>query len=84
MAWVRQPAPSAFNDLKDLAAPDGTPWIDPATGGMPVWCPGQSIPLHTFVLADHNGVYRWESQLAAPGQETEGAFRNFTPWRSVN
>jgi len=79
-----------FGKWKDLAAPDGTPWIDNgeelggSQGAVPVHCPGDVIPVHTFVKADHNGVYRWESQLASPGRETEIAFVNFTSWKSVN
>ena len=37
-----------------------------------------------FINADHNGVYRWESQLAQPGDETEKGFRPFSNWRRIN
>ena len=37
-----------------------------------------------FINADHNGVYRWESQLAQPGHERENSFRPFSGWRSIN
>lgn len=83
-----------FGKWKDVLGPGGTPWIDGSDvgqqkntsqqGPVPVWCPGDTVTTHTFVTADHNGVYRWESQLAAPGKETEKGFANFTSWKSVN
>ena len=36
-----------------------------------MWCPGRTLPIRYYINADHNGVYRWESQLAAPGEEKE-------------
>lgn len=73
-----------FGKWKDLVMSDGKPWIAEGEGSIPVWCPGDVIPVHTYINADHNGVYRWESQLASPGKETEEAFTNFTSWKSVN
>jgi len=73
-----------FGKRQDLLLPDGTPWVATGNGSTPTWCPGDVVPIHTYVNADHNGVYRWESQLAAPGAETEKAFVNFTSWKSVN
>lgn len=73
-----------FGKRKDVVMPDGTPWIATGEGSIPTWCPGDVVPVHTFVNADHNGVYRWESQLASPGKETEKAFVNFTSWASIN
>jgi hypothetical protein len=71
---------------KDVVDSDGAPWIvdSQQNESIPIWCPGDAIRTHTLVTADHNGVYRWESQLAAPGKETESAFKNFTSWKSVN
>jgi hypothetical protein len=86
-------AKQSFGKWKNLVGPDGTPWIDgsdmgqlknESEGAIPIWCPGDVVRTHTFVNADHNGVYRWESQLAAPGKETEKGFANFTSWNSVN
>lgn len=76
-------SPEKFPALKDLIAPDGSKWIDPART-IPTWCPGDVIPIHFYIYADHNGVTRWESQLASPGMETEEAFKNFTSWQSDN
>jgi len=77
-----------FGKWKDQVGPDGQPWVDgndlELSGSVPIWCPGDVVPIHTFTKADHNGVYRWESQLAAPGRETESNFVNFTAWKSVN
>lgn len=73
-----------FGERKDLTMPDGTPWIAAGNGSMPTWCPGDVVPIHIYVNADHNGVYRWESQLASPGREVEAAFANITSWKSVN
>lgn len=73
-----------FGERQDLHLPDGTPWVATGNGSTPTWCPGDVVPIHTYVNADHNGVYRWESQLATPGAETEKAFVNFTSWKSVN
>lgn len=73
-----------FGKWKDHVMPDGSPWIASGEGGIPLWCPGDVMPIHVFVNADHNGVFRWESQLAAPGMEKEEAFANFTEWRSIN
>jgi len=72
-------------DFSSLMAPDGTPWVDPNGGpSQPpaVWCPGQSYPIRYYVNADHNGVFRWESQRSSPGAETEANFRNFSDWYS--
>lgn len=72
--------------MKDLKAPDGTPWID-ETGGtdkVTMWCPGKTFPIRFYINADHNGVVRWESQLVSPGAETEEGFKNFTDWVSFN
>jgi len=78
-----------FGKWKNHVGPDGKPWIDGSeveqtANSIPIWCPGDAISTHTFVNADHNGVYRWESQLASPGRETEQKFVNFTSWKSVN
>jgi len=79
-------SPDKYNDMKDILAPDGTPWVDP-TGGtdkVTMWCPGTTVPFRFYINADHNGVVRWESQLASPGAETEEGFKNFTEWVSFN
>lgn len=73
-----------FGRWQDLVMPDGKPWIATGEGSIPTWCPGDVISVHTYIHADHNGVFRWESQLAAPGEETEEAFVNFTSWKSIN
>merc|ERR1711865_1246625 len=62
-----------FGKWKNHVGPDGKPWIDGSeveqtANAIPIWCPGDAISTHTFVNADHNGVYRWESQLASPGR----------------
>lgn len=78
--------PDKFNDFNKVPSPDGTPWID-QTGGtdkVTMWCPGKTVPIRFYINADHNGVVRWESQLAAPGSETEEGFKNFTSWVSFN
>jgi len=79
-------SPSKYNDLGKINAPDGTPWVDQTgdTGKVTTWCPGQTVPYRIYINADHNGVVRWESQLAAPGAETEEGFNNFTEWKRFN
>lgn len=81
-------SPHRFPDFKALQTPEGAPWVDPNGGSdqcpQPFWCPGTSVPIRFFLYADHNGVFRWESQRAAPGAETEAGFTNFTSWQSIN
>jgi len=79
-------SPTKYNDMADLKAPDGTPWIDPegGSGKVTMWCPGKTVPIRFYINADHNGVVRWESQNVAPGAETEDGFKNFTDWVSFN
>eukprot|EP00406_Dinophysis_acuminata_P059047 CAMPEP_0179281670 /NCGR_PEP_ID=MMETSP0797-20121207/37276_1 /TAXON_ID=47934 /ORGANISM="Dinophysis acuminata, Strain DAEP01" /LENGTH=253 /DNA_ID=CAMNT_0020990391 /DNA_START=60 /DNA_END=818 /DNA_ORIENTATION=- len=78
--------PDQFGAAKTLRTAEGNLWVSKDGGGgrSVCWFPGQTVTIHVMLVADHNGVYRWESQLAAPGEEAEGAFKNFTPWRSVN
>ncbi|CAK0875202.1 unnamed protein product [Prorocentrum cordatum] len=75
-----------FGDMQSLRTPEGDFWID--EGGpdqpAPVLCPGDAVPVHFVIMADHNGAYRWEAQRADPGEESEAAFQNFTPWISLN
>jgi len=73
-----------FGKWKAHVMPDRKPWVATGVGGIPTWCPGDVVPIRTFLNADHNGAYRWESQLAAPGRETEKAFANITSWKSIN
>ena len=80
---------SSLASGKIMLAPTGhgsmaATWSRQQKPSLSFWCPGDVIPTHTFVNADHNGVYRWESQLAAPGRELEQKFVNFTSWKSVN
>jgi len=79
-------SPDKWSGKQGLLAPDGTPWIDPTggTGKVTTWCPGTTVPFRFYSNADHNGVVRWESQLASPGAETEEGFKNFTDWVSFN
>lgn len=67
--------------------PDGSHWIDQSGGVLqpkPVWCPGTTKTIRYYINTDHNGVFRWETQRAEPGAETEEAFSNITSWVSVN
>merc|ERR1712232_423198 len=69
-----------FGKYKDMKGPGGIPWIDQAGGPHQPkveWCPGQTVPFKYFIYADHNGVYRFESQHAAPGMEKENAFESW-------
>jgi len=75
--------PDKFNGLKDAIAPDGTPWIE-QNPSKTTWCPGETYTIRYHILADHNGVYRWESSLGLPGSETEESFVPFTDWISFN
>lgn len=75
--------PDKFNGLKNATAPDGTPWIE-QNPSKTTWCPGETYAIRYHILADHNGVYRWESSLGAPGSETEESFVPFTDWVSFN
>jgi len=76
--------PDKFNDMADLKDPEGSFWVDHGASEAPVWCPGSSIDISMYIHADHNGIYRWESQLAKPGAEVEASFENFTSWQSIN
>merc|ERR1712137_898064 len=74
--------------MANLKHPDGTYWVD-QTGGQsshkkPFWCPGTVQKMRMYLYADHNGVFRFESQLSEPGLETEADFKNFTQWQSIN
>lgn len=80
-------APSKFGTtLSSARHPDGSYWIDRNGGTVerPIWCPGDVIPIRYYINADHNGVFWWESQLAAPGEEKERPFRRFSERMSVN
>jgi len=77
--------PEKFNDMAKLTDPDGEFWVDQLDAPEdPIWCPGQTVNIRMYLHADHNGVYRWESQLAKPGEEVNGSFQSFTSWRSIN
>jgi len=75
--------PAKFNQNKDLKDPDGNYWVD-HSGTKPMWCPGKTYVLSWYNFADHNGIYRFESQLGNPGDEKEELFKNFTVWKSIN
>jgi len=78
--------PKYFSTFKNLMDPEGNLWVDPLGGPSQktVWCPGKSYTISGYINADHNGVYRWESQLGEAGQEKEDNFKNFTSWTSIN
>merc|ERR1712014_169831 len=77
--------PEKFNDMAKLTDPQGEFWVDQLDAPEDlVWCPGQTVSIRMYLHADHNGVYRWESQPANPGDEDEDSFQNFTSWRSIN